>query len=653
MVDYTILTLTFSGSYRELLATAQAIVVLDEQTRLAEDHLSSISHDCRPPRQQSSLRAPTTDKVTLAQFRLLQRCCTTAASALRTQHLLQCARLIVVARLLLKSLSELEAMTKSVISMRDKLSNLRRQLLLQLEAKLINPTSDLPDVLESICCYCLVTSGSAEDALAHMRHLRLEKIRRRLTASQQSSSVSEALSYQLLSLQTFKSLIGRPLVEAMNDLQKKPILAEPSIRNLESLDLDRILSLIPNDVRSFTPYFKRVAPSFEEMQSKFETWSREACDAFSGALRERLAVMTQMTDILELRRQLYFLLMPNYFSTVASSHIREQVAEALSEKVREICRLQSVVLEHSKTLLLNKEATSRPAKLLWDSSLALANLDAGGEKVIREVTKRHAGHNSKFLKGLKSLETWILSTETTLSQLDDISKIRWRDIIEEPDEENEDEAESLIKLLSETEPELYKTTLQDSLRAAVLSFETNIAEAAATAINEKSDVSHLTGLLRSIRVSATSLQQSFPTEAKFEMLRDVTPKLQHVIAAEVAERLTRIMQNGTKAGKWATLELPDDMPSPRAFTTLRQLCKIMLDIDGTDVWSPPLVDRVKETAAVRIFTSESKANYVNNEFDEAYLGIALGKRPEQTTATVAKSAAEYWTRTKLLFGILS
>lgn len=642
-----------SGSYRELLATAQAIVVLDEQTTLAEDHLSSISHDCRPPIQQLALRAPTADNVTLAQFRLLQRCCMAAASVLRSQHLLQCARLIVIARLLLKSLSDLEAIAKSVLSMRDKLTSLRRKLLLQVETRLINPTSDLPDVLESICCYCLVTSSSAEDALAYMRHLRLEKIRRKLTISEQPSSVAEALSYQLSSLQTFKSLIGRPLVEAMNDLQKKAIMAEPSIRNLESLDLDRILSLIPNDIRSFTPYFKRVAPSFDEMQSKFEAWSREACEAFSSALRERLAGMAQMSDILELRRQLYSLLMPNYFSTAAGAHIRDQIAEALSEKVREICRLQSVILEHSKNLLLTKEATGKPAKLLWDSTLALGNLDAGGQKLIREVTKRHAGHNSRFFKGLKSLDTWILSAETTLSQLEDMSKIRWRDIIEEPDEENEDEAESLIKLLSETEPKLYKTTLQDSLGVAVLAFETKIAEAAATAINEKSNVSHLTALLRSIRASTTSLQQSFPKEAKFEMLRDVTGRLQHVIAAEVADQLSRTIQNGTKAGKGGNLELPDDMPSPRAFSTLRQLCKIMLDIGGTDVWSPPLVELVKEAVAARIFTVESKASYVNNEFDEAYLGFALGKYREPTAGTIAKSAAEYWTRTKLLFGILS
>jgi len=155
----------------------------------------SISHNCRPPQQDASPRPPPADKVALAQFRLLQRCGTTAASSLHGHHILLCAQLMVVSRLLLKSLGDQDTLTRSLDSLRNKLGALRRQLLLRIEARLTNPTSTLSDLLESMCAYCLVTNSSSEDALAHLRQLRLEKIRRQLTASRQQSTICQALSH--------------------------------------------------------------------------------------------------------------------------------------------------------------------------------------------------------------------------------------------------------------------------------------------------------------------------------------------------------------------------------------------------------------------------------------------------------------------------
>ncbi|KIW70832.1 hypothetical protein PV04_03070 [Phialophora macrospora] len=647
------------GSYRELLATAQAIVVLDEQTRSAEDHLSSIGHDCRPPQLDAHLRSPPPEKVTLAQYRLLQRCCAAIASCLRDQSLLQSARLVVVSRLLLKSLNDEEDATKCLEFLRRKLTSLRRQLLLRVESKLSNPTSRLVDLLEAICSYCLVTSSSAEDALSHLRQLRLEKIRRQLAASTQPPTICEALRYQLSSLQTFKSLVGLPVIEAMNDLQRKPILADPSIRNLDSLDLDRLVSLIPDDIRSFVPYFKRSTPTSEEMQSKFESWSQDACRALSDALRQCLSGMSQTSEVLELRRQLYTLLLPFYFSTPAGSYTKEQIAQALNEKISVVCRTQGAQLDQSTSLLLRHEASSKAPHPLWDEQMALAGLDSGGNNFIREVRKRHSGHNATLSKASRTLDRWVSAANTTLNQLDETSRTRWRDILEEPDEDDEDEAEALIKALGEADPKLYKETLEASLHEAVLRHESRIAEVTTQTLNEKSDISHAVASLRFIRLSISSLKHVPSEYAKFERFREIVPKLQQVIANEVAEQLSRRVRSVDRAGKWDKSILPDNMPSPQPFSTLRHLCRIMLDLGGSDLWSPPLVALVKEAVSLRIFAAEAKPGYMHNEFDEVYLGIALGHEHAASTQDAAtrkelvKSASEYWTRTKLLFGVLA
>ncbi|ETI23682.1 hypothetical protein G647_05485 [Cladophialophora carrionii CBS 160.54] len=647
------------GSYRELLATAQAIVVLDEQTRSAEDHLSSIGHNCRPPQLDANLRPPPADRVALAQYRLLQRCCTTIALCLRDDKLLLSARLMVVSRLLLKSLNDQEATAKCLDFLRGRLTSLRRQLLLRVDSKLNNPTSKLPALLESICSYCLVTSSSADDALAHLRHLRLEKIRRRLTASRQPSAICEALRYQLSSLQSFRSLIGLPIIEAMNELQRRPILADPSIRNLETLDFDRIALLIPDDIRSFAPYFRRSAPTSEELQSKFESWSQDACRALSEALRQYLSEMSHVSEVLELRKRLYTLLLPSYFSTPAGSYLKEQMAQAINEKVSVVCRMQGAQLDKSTDLLLQKETRGEPALLLWDEEIALAGLDAGGNTLIRQVRKRHAGHNGALSKASRTLTRWLSTANATLNQLDAVSDTRWRDILEEPDEDDEVEAADLITELGETDPKLYKETLAVSLREAVLRHESRIAEAAARILNEKSDISYIVASLRSIRLSISSLKHVSPEHFKFDRFRDIVPRLQQTLANEVAEQLSWRLRSGDRAGKWDTTFLPDNMPSPRAFSTLRHLCRIMLDLGGTDLWSPPLVALVKEAVRLRIFTSEVKPGYMHTDFDEVYLGIALDRDHAEFAQDVSnrkelvRSAAEYWTRTKLLFGVLA
>ncbi|EXJ62471.1 hypothetical protein A1O7_02908 [Cladophialophora yegresii CBS 114405] len=647
------------GSYRELLATAQAIVVLDEQTRSAEDHLTSIGHHCRPPQLDANHRPPPADQVALAQYRLLQRCCSTIGLCLRDQKLLPSARLIVVSRLLLKSLHDREATTRCLNFLRGKLTSLRRQLLLRVESNLTNPTSKLPDLLESICSYCLVTSSSAEDTLAHLRQLRLDKIRRRLTASKQPSTIREVLRYQLTSLQSFRSLIGLPVIEAMNDLQKRPILEDPSIRNLESLDIDRIASLIPDDIRSFVPYFKRSAPTSEALQYKFESWSQDACRVLSDALRQCLSEMSHVSEVLELRKRLYTLLLPSYFSTPAGSYIKEQIAQAINEKVGVVCQMQGAQLDQSTNLLLQQEARGKPAQLLWDEDIALAGLDVGGNKLVRQVRKRHAGHNGALSKASKTLARWLSAANATLRQLDATSQTRWRDILEEPDYDNEDEAVDLIQELGETDPKVYKETLETSLREAVLRHESCIAETAAQILDQKSDISHAVAALRSIRLSISSLKHVSPENTKFERFRDVLPRLQQTLANEVVEQLSKKVRSGDRAGKWDATILPDNMPSPQAFSTLRHLCRIMLDLGGTDLWSPPLIALVKEAVRARIFDPEVRSGYMHNQFDEVYLGIALDRAHAELTQDIlnrkelVKSVSEYWTRTKLLFGVLA
>ncbi|KIX09134.1 uncharacterized protein Z518_00212 [Rhinocladiella mackenziei CBS 650.93] len=651
------------GSYRELLATAEAIVILDTKTKTTEDRLSSIAHECRPPQQDASYRPPPPGKATLAQFRLLQRCCTTSAASLRTRNLLQCAQLIVVSRLLLKSLSDQEVLAKGREFLRNRISTLRRQLLGEVDAELVNPIVTLSDLLDSICSYCLVTSVSSEDALAHLCQLRLEKLRRQLNVARQASMIYEALQYQLASLQMFKALTGRPITEAIHNLQKRPILVDPTIRDLELLDLDRTWPLIPTEIQSFVPYFKRSGPTADETNAKLEAWSQDACGALTGAMKNHLTELNDITTILELRKDLYTILLRSYFSTPAGAEIQKQVRHVLNERISAICHSEgSQLMEITKSILQGISINRPNKKSLWDPDIAQSSLSNGAGNFIKQVKIHHAGLSGALSKATKALDSWISSARMIQSQIDHLAKIRWRDIIEEPEEEYEEDASDLIQTLSTRDPDSYHKSLQEAVQKAISNYETSMTRAASELVDSNEvDVApnfrEAVTLLRSIRLSTVSLQQAFPHGTSFTQLTDIVPQLHEVVAREVSRRLFEVMEERKERSlNWDMTALPEPMPSPKAFSTLRRMCQIMLEIGGTDLWSPPAVDVVKKTVTRRIFDAEHQRWYVENELDAAYLKAALGYDTEESASNpseAGRAGVEYWTRTKLLFGVLA
>ncbi|KAK6368091.1 hypothetical protein LTS17_009831 [Exophiala oligosperma] len=646
------------GSYREFLATAEAIVVLEEKAQAAEWHISSISHDCRPPQYDSARRPLPTDKVTLAQFRLLHRCYTTSVTCLQNQDILKCSKLTLLSRLLLRSLGNESSLSSSLEHMRGKLGALRQRLLRQVNAKLVNPASSVPGLVDAVCSYCLVTDVSSSKALDHLRERRLDKLRRQLGASRNRSAICEALRYQLVSLQLFKTLTGHPVSEAVNNLQRKAILADPALRELESLDLDRTWPLLPEEIQTFVPYFQRTASTSEEMHTKLETWSKESCGILEKAINEHLAGLNDAVEVLELRRELFTLLLPMYFSTPASRDISSCIRKSLNDQMRDICQDQGSRLNKIAEELVTASRSSPSSNSLWSPEMVQTPLDQGGSKMIKRLKVRHSGLNKALSKATKALDDWVAGIHTAKDQINELSKIRWRDMMEEPDEEEEDEATLEVRMLCEDDPDYYSKNLQESARKAVSGYEECLVTAASEVIAQPSDLSRVVYVVRAIRISAGVLYKAFPEETHASKVVEKMHDLHKVVADEVVRQLKEAGRGNGRAPKCDTSQLPEGMPSPKAFMALRRLCRVMADIGGTDIWTMPAVTLVKKAVAAEIFDPESKGNYVDTDFDEAYFRVALQDgsdiaKPKLTESEKTQQAIEYWTRTKLLFGMIA
>ncbi len=204
------------------------------------------------------------------------------------------------------------------------------------------------------------------------------------------------------------------------------------------------------------------------------------------------------------------------------------------------------------------------------------------------------------------------------------------------------------------DPEAYIVHLRRTLTAAIATYESSLSEAVSQLVDQDGGGQSAVNLLRVIRDSMGPLQSMSTTEDRFEKLQSALPQLHRLIAAEVVSRLSasELMDHAVPS---SSSEL-EDLPSPRTIAFLQRLSSLMLGIGSTDTWSPGAVHAAKEAVASHIFREDQKLLYVETSFDDGYLRIALGlplpedRLPSSPQGRVIK---EYWSRTKLLFGILA
>ena len=159
------------STYRELLSTAEQIVALDGQLKTTEAQISAIGQQCKPSSQQPQRNLHEARRSILAKLRLLQRCIAAAHSTLGNGDLLRSAQMTVIARLLVKSLTDDEESLKPLSALRDEAASLRRRLLRRVDASLTHPRSTPTTVTNASCAYCLLTSAAFQDVFKHVSRL--------------------------------------------------------------------------------------------------------------------------------------------------------------------------------------------------------------------------------------------------------------------------------------------------------------------------------------------------------------------------------------------------------------------------------------------------------------------------------------------------
>jgi len=284
----------------------------------------------------------------------------------------------------------------------------------------------------------------------------------------------------------------------------------------------------------------------------------------------------------------------------------------------------------------------------------------GASKFQQQLRARHLGVVGSLRRNMKTLGDWARSIQTIQAHIREVQRIRWQDKVEEAEEDDEATTAIMVKVLTLEDPELYSTHLNVCLRNSVAEFEEKLRDAALKIQDADSGHENALYILRTIREVEQRLEVNLP-DARLSQVQAIIPSLQKKLAAEVVKRLSTAIETRQKLGpKLTGIDfIPSYLPSPCAFRTLHQLCTIMADLGGIDIWTETAVSAVKKAAKIKIFDEDYKLFYMRNRFDEIYLEEALNIQPDPVDKSNNEEseervkAVEYWTRTKLLFGLLA
>lgn len=654
------------SNYRDLLSTAEQIVELNDQSREVEASISALSQACKPSEE---LKEPTTlskTAATASQMKLTDRLLRCGSKATKERSVLLASRLITIARLLLKHLEQEHGSSGTSQWLTARLKNGRQQLLNCIDAVFLRPRMPFQQLIEAAGAYCLTTSSSSSDMIRHFRMIRAQRLSQRAledlqTASQARHDLKQRCYYFIASVTAIKALSGRGVVELLNDLQKLPILEDTTIVTIETLQLDSARKLLPIDILSFTPYFKRTTTTASEIRSSTQQWVDEVLQYLNKHV-EAAIENSHLRAVVKTRQMVLDILLPSCFSTMSYNTIMTFIQETFSKRIIGLIEQQAQILESLSIDLMSVVQSERAStENIWQSEL-LPKMSAPVPRTFtRNVRRSHLGISENLVGFLNRLRTWLIECRRTKQTLENLGKIRWQDKIEEFDEEDEETAHEIVITLSKKNPAEYLSSFDKSLNASADAFITNIDKLSSqTETPTETQPLQSTALLRITREAISTLSSLLPSK-NIQPLHDSIKTLNTTLAQHTTTlTLETIKSSPLIRLASPTAPTPDTgLPSPCTIALLKTLCTTMTSTGGIDIWAPPAVHTLKHTFLDAVMNTDERDKFVKTEFDEAYFRVALGEHQVSGAGVgaelpdVQRRAASYWNRTRLLFGVLN
>jgi hypothetical protein len=539
----------------------------------------------------------------------------------RDRSYLLISKILVVSRLLHKTLGQAKNKPPIVDQLWEKVLSMRRRLLRRIDKRLASTTGEAASLVESMCAYALATSSAPSDVLQHFHKVRMDKMTSELKRGDDELA-RHGIAALKLCIQTCldtQSIFPRQLADALAKLKAHPLIQDADVRGLYELNLDVHDRWIGDEARNYTPWPRHDELQRPEAEKILHRWSKDAIVAFLKGIKKALDGEDRLKEVAHLRQELIetWILSGSRMAGVKSANVLDDLRDTMNEKLESIVRgrtqgLGDVASEFA-SLVDNLKSSDSSNDSLWRITDQSSDLSNGAMNFKSKILNNYQGREQHVNGLTTAFDKWMDSVLEVKGIVKGMKEARWDDTFADDvdDDSDDDLGDSKQTLLSDDDPRLLEEVTSEALDEALKSFGSSFATLVRQKIGaDDSDTIYkavfVMRMAREIsdRIPRLKLQDKSTVLAspfKSESLHD----LRAVLTANVTSPTTQTYQASlAKALKtrsnnqilWEGNPPLPSQPSPSTFGYLREVNKHMAFL-GSDLWAPECAAVLKKRMA--------------------------------------------------------
>lgn len=555
-------------------------------------------------------------------------------------------KLLVISRLLHKTLSQNKKAPPFQENLRNQLASLRRTVLKRIDRRLASASSTADDIIEAMAAFCLATNSSSADVIRHFHQVRLDVIGNQLELADPSGeNMLKALKLYIRTLQNTKILFSRRLSDALAKLKARPILTDSQIRGLDDLDIDVLERWVASDVRNFTPWIKCDEMSKSDAEKAIKQWSKQAFESFTKGCQKCLKDHSDLSGLISLRKKALDIWLSARSSTPTHSSLSvlEGIRNIFNGQLATILRTQASTLnavgkDVSSLIARWDDREHASPRSLWDPSLTSHDYSDGAATFKQAIMDTLLGRNDDITAVMRAYHSWLASIEKSRSIVNDLRRTKWEATL---DEDEDDALVDPAATLNDDDPRSLEGEQKSAVVQALVDLQSSFRDTVETfGTSNQSDKAAF--MLRLIRDLRRDLPIEILDDDDFDFASDIVPKLQEILTMQVVAQTapSSIMRSFHRNARDGSKKVPGRalwegdpqlpvQPSPPTFKFLRRLMMSM-EQQGPDLWNPSTVGVMKK------MLSRELANAVLSAYENISSPSQNGSEAEKAATAPAE-----------------
>lgn len=542
------------------------------------------------------------------------------------------AKVLVVSRLLHKSLSQTKEKPPIVDQLWERLLSVRRKLLRRIDKRLASTAGDISSLVESMCAYALVTSSTPTDVLQHFHKMRLEKMVNLLQRGHDELAKHgiDALRLCIQTCQDTQTIFPRRLADSLARLKAQPLVQDPHVRDLYELNLDIHDRWIGEEARNYTPWPRHDELQRADAERITNQWSKQAVSTFLQNIKGALKEEDRLKEVASLRSELIetWILSGSRMTGVKSANVLDDLRDTMNTHLETIVRartqnLKTVVMTIAKTLEAWPADAVASDLSLWGTAVTTPDLSNGAAAFKSTILSTHHGRDESVIDVVSKFDAWMQSVLEVKGIVKSMKEARWDDTfaddVDDGSGEDDDFGDSKQTLLSDDDPRLLEEVTQEALSSALQSLGKSLNNIVNGLTDDDDDddeqdseIQQICFIMRVMREISERIPKLRLQDKATPLATPFTSALLDPLHAALAKQVVRpptaqyekSLARAAKAKSksyilWEGHPALPAQPSPAAFRYLQALNKTMGSY-GSDLWAPASVATLKRTAADRV-----------------------------------------------------